>query len=113
MKQARRAPYHADGYKQQDIAEPLRRLGPSRSPSRHSAPENPPIRYAAPHHASASMRSWLHANSRNSPSNKVTLIAMTNNVPISTDIDSMQYVLTHSGKMLTIKSGARAEDLLL
>ena len=43
------------------------------------------------------MRSWLHANSRNRPSNKVTLIAMTNNVPISTDIDSMQHVLTRSG----------------
>jgi hypothetical protein len=25
---------------------------------------------------------------------------MTNNVPISTDIDSMQHVLTHYGKML-------------
>ncbi len=60
--------------------------GEIRSPRRHSTPENPPIRYAVPHQASAVMPSCIHANSRNSPSNDVTQMAMTKSVPMSSDI---------------------------
>jgi hypothetical protein len=70
------------------FAIPVGTGGETTLPSRHSAPENPLIRYAVPHQASAWMRSCIHANSRKNPSNAVTQVAMTNSVPMSSDIDA-------------------------
>jgi hypothetical protein len=110
MKQARGAPDHADGDKQQHITEPGWRLrckqgteppqraGESTDQIRRSPPRQRLDAFLAP----CKQQDW--------PSNKVTLIAMMNNVPISTDIDSMQHVLTRYGKMLTI-SPRRAQKI--
>src|SRR5215472_12165707 len=58
------------------------------SARRHIAPDRLPIRYAMPHQASAVVPSCDQANKRNSPSSDVTQMAMTDNVPMSSDMDA-------------------------
>ena len=58
------------------------------SANRHIVPDRLPIKYAMPHQASAVVRSCDQANSRNSPSSDVTQMAMTDNVPMSSDMNA-------------------------